>query len=38
MNLAMDILGLEGQILTGSDHDDGELIRPRRGAGRLPGQ
>ena len=36
MNLAIDILGLEGQILTGPGDDGGELIRPRRGASDYP--
>jgi alkylation response protein AidB-like acyl-CoA dehydrogenase len=36
MNLAIDILGLEGQILTGPGDDQGELMRPRRGAADYP--
>ena len=36
MNLAIDILGLEGQVLTGAGDDGSELMRPRRGAARLP--
>jgi hypothetical protein len=36
MNLAMDILGSEGQVLTGPGGDGDELIRPRRGAASYP--
>jgi alkylation response protein AidB-like acyl-CoA dehydrogenase len=36
MNLAIDILGLEGQVLAGPDHEWGELVRPRRGAADYP--
>jgi hypothetical protein len=36
MNLAMDILGLEGLVLTGPGGDESELMRPRRGATDYP--
>jgi hypothetical protein len=36
MNLAIDILGLEGQLLTGPGHGGDELMRPRRGATSYP--
>jgi hypothetical protein len=36
MNLAIDILGLQGLVLTGPGDDGSELIRPRRGAADYP--
>jgi len=35
MDLAVDVLGLEGQILT-AEHDDALMARPRRGAADYP--